>query len=179
MKRHIIQWLGSLCCSRLSWIKALHGLRDAVIGVEEDGTNAEKWILLDPAAEPSRTLESLQHLIAPLPPFAKQRSRKRGGEPSGWAPHNRCPRELPAYAGPVFTAPSDAASAYNSSRKKCHSTGTKKYLMPVCYFHFEVASSSVLICKDKKLSAYMNRWMSLCLILVLEYSASTAGTFNQ
>lgn len=67
MKRHIKQWLGSLCCSRLSWIKALHALRDAVIGVEEDGTNAEKWILLDPAAEPSRTLESLQHLIAPSP----------------------------------------------------------------------------------------------------------------
>lgn len=179
MKRHIKQWLGSLCCSRLSWIKALHGLRDAVIGVEEDGTNAEKWILLDPAAEPSRTLESLQHLIAPLPPFAKQRSRKRGGEPSGWAPHNRCPRELPAYAGPSLLRRATLLLHTTVAGKNVTPLEQKKYLMPVCYFHFEVASSSVLICKDKKLSAYMNRWMSLCLILVLEYSASTAGTFNQ
>lgn len=100
MKWHIKQWPGSLCCSRLhSRIKALHALRDAVIGEEEDGEDAEKWILLDPAAEPSRTLESLQHVIAPPRPYAKQRSRKRRGEPSGWAPH-RCPRELAAYAGP-------------------------------------------------------------------------------
>lgn len=128
MKRHIKQWLGSLCCSRLSWIKALHGLRDAVIGVEEDGTNAEKWILLDPAAEPSRTLESLQHLIAPPPPICKTKKQKERRRAFRLSSTQQMPQGAPSLCGAVFTAPSDAASAYNSSRKKCHSTGTKKIL---------------------------------------------------
>ena len=38
----------------------------------------KKWILLDPAAEPSRTPESLQHLIAPsLPPHLQNKEAER------------------------------------------------------------------------------------------------------
>lgn len=69
----------------------------------------KKKIRLDRAAEPSRTTESLQHLITPStpppplpalrpPPFAKQRCRKKRRRAPGWALH-RCPRELAAYAG--------------------------------------------------------------------------------
>lgn len=38
-------------------MKALHALKDAVIGDEEAEARAEKRMLLDPNAEPSRTLE--------------------------------------------------------------------------------------------------------------------------
>ena len=65
--------LGSPARDRLhGWIMASHALRDAVIGEEEeeDGADGEKWILLDSAAEPSRTVDgrSLCSVLPPPPP---------------------------------------------------------------------------------------------------------------
>jgi len=69
----------TLCCSGLHGrIKALHALRDAVIG-EEEGVDAEKWILLDPTAEPSRTLEqqSLCSILSLPPPCLQNKEPER------------------------------------------------------------------------------------------------------
>lgn len=144
MRWHIKQ--GSLCCSRLSRIKALHAPRDAVIGAEEDGTNAEKWIPLDPAAEPSRTLESLQHLIAPSP-HLQNKEAEREEASLQVKRRTEAPGSLQLMRGRRH---SDAASAYNGARENATREAEAQKVMPLSL------DSSVLICKDKKLSAYID-----------------------
>lgn len=69
---------------------------------------------MDPAAEPSRTLESLQHLIAPSPHLQNKEAEREEAS---------LQVELHTDAsGAVFTAPSDAASACNSSRENKRET---------------------------------------------------------
>lgn len=136
MKWHIKQWPGSLHCSRLHcWIKALHALRGAVIGEEEDGV-AEKWILVGPcccAKQNPGTAETLQHLIAPSPicKTKKQKEKRRAFRLSS----TQMPQGARSLCRAVFTVLSHAASAYNISKRgeaikrqaeACGSTETDK-----------------------------------------------------
>lgn len=102
MKWHIKQGPG--WSPLLSWIKALHAPREAVIGEEEDGADVKKlkWILLNSTAEPSRTVErlSLCSILSPRPfppPICKTKKQKEK-RPNLKVELLRCPQG--AYAGP-------------------------------------------------------------------------------